>query len=239
MRGLLTKELSGAQTTTSDAAIMRTIAATVLAILVAILLQGLLPQTPDKATEMHDEIQATVRDGKQESIDTTHATPMAEAKPVEIPKPVEQPPAPAVPQPQAWAVTESPHKRVPVETINVALAHLQKKGLSKEGAAYLVGNFVGESYLIPCGQYGDGGKAHGLAQWHPGRRQDMPCGFIEQLDWAIDVEMVRDSKGNYPCPCEALKTADIGTIKLRLKQWERYGVEGDRWAYAAAIYKQL
>lgn len=237
MSGLLTKEPSGAHSAKHDAAIMRTIIATILAIFTAVFLQGLLPQSPGNiqdfySTEPSGEGAVSVlAEDNHNTVEVAEPAPEPEPEPEPVPEPA--------PQPVVWAVTKSPHGRVPVDKINTALAHLQKKGLSKEGAAYLVGNFIGESYLTPCGQYGDGGKAHGFAQWHPTRRHDMPCGFIEQLDWAIDVEMVRDSRGNYPCACEALKTADIPTIKLRLKQWERWGVEGNRWAYAASVYSQL
>ncbi len=117
------------------------------------------------------------------------------------------------------------------------MAVYQDMGMSKQGAAYLVGNFVGESYLKACSQPGDGGRALGLAQWHPERRYDMPCDYVEQLKWAVDVEMPRDTP--------SLKTAlfnpdiDVGTIQHELYKWERWGTLGGRWIYAADIHTQI
>lgn len=162
-------------------------------------------------------------------------TQKAEAAPL---KPIEQPQIePVAPLPVKWAVTTSPHAKVPVSRINEALAHYQNMGMSKQGAAYLVGNFVGESYLTDCGQWGDGGRAHGLAQWHPGRRQDMPCGFTTQLTWAVNVEMARHTPELKNCLFNP--SCDVATIKSLLYQWERWGVLGGRWQYSAHIYSQI
>lgn len=150
----------------------------------------------------------------------------------------------AAPQPQppvVWAVASSPHGRVSVEQINAALAHLQAKGLTKQGAAYLVGNYIAESYLTPCGVWGDGGQAHGLAQWHPGRRQDMPsdCALNVQLDWAIDVEMKRDGGGTQLYPMLFDLNATAAQLLHGMYLYERYGVEGNRSAYGSDILRQI
>lgn len=50
-----------------------------------------------------------------------------------------------------------------------ALAFFVGKGYSREQAAGIVGNLHGESNL-DTGAVGDGGKAYGLAQWHPDRQ---------------------------------------------------------------------
>lgn len=152
--------------------------------------------------------------------------------------PATLPPSPEPVKPTAWAVTSTPVKAVPIETINTALAHYQAKGMTKQGAAYLVGNFIHESHLLPCApNKGDGGLAWGLAQWHPGRRADMPCGFIEQLDWAVDVEMQRHT----PALRTALFDPNTGTetIKALLFKWEVWGTLGGRWVYAQNIYNQI
>lgn len=136
-----------------------------------------------------------------------------------------------------WSVKSSPHSRVPVERVNTALAHYQDMGMSKQGAAYLVGNFIGESNLVPCGNYGDGGKAHGLGQWHPNRRKDMPCDFAEQLTWAVNTEMARDTPGLKEVLFD--HNASTTSIKDFIYRWERYSIQGARWNYAQAIYNQL
>lgn len=109
--------------------------------------------------------------------------------------------------------------------------------MPKLAAAYLVGNFISESYLKPCGQWGDGGQAHGLAQWHPGRRGDMPCGYVEQLKWAVEVEMQRDSPASKATLFDP--NSGVGDIQQALKNWERWGTLGGRWVYAGNIYAQI
>jgi hypothetical protein len=151
-------------------------------------------------------------------------------------------PQPEPPKPAPWAVTASPHGRVSVEQINVVLAHLQAKGLTKQGAAYLTGNFIAENYLSPDGCDGDGGTACGLGQWRFGRREGMPAELIPQLDWAIDVEMPRDdSRGGNHNMRGLLFDPNAGRADLLqgFKGWERYGVEGNRGIYGDAIYAQL
>lgn len=144
---------------------------------------------------------------------------------------------PVVVKAPAWAVAYSPVGNVSVDNINTALAHYQDMGMSRQGAAYLVGNFMGESHLIPCGNYGDGGLAQGFGQWHPGRRYDMPCDFKEQLTWAVNVEMVRDT----PALRDVLfdPNASTYTIMASIQSWERWGTLGARWTYAQSIINQL
>lgn len=148
-----------------------------------------------------------------------------------------------VPPIKKWEIINSPRELVGVEKINASLAHYQNMGMSKQGAAYLVGNFIQEkpSAFIdgnPCaGVMGDGGRAHGFGQWHPDRRFDMPCGFEEQLSWAVNTEMVRDT----PDLKQALFdiNSSPSTIAYLIKKWERYGEEGNRFYYGESILSQL
>lgn len=141
------------------------------------------------------------------------------------------------PKPVRWTVSSTPLPAATVENVNTALAIYQDMGMSKQGAAYLIGNFMGESHLIPCGNYGDGGQAHGLGQWHPGRRHDMPCDYQEQLRWAVDVEMQRDSPATRAVLFD--QGASIYQIQSGIQNWERWGTLGARWVYAANVYAQL
>lgn len=110
--------------------------------------------------------------------------------------------------------------------------------MPKLAAAYLIGNFIGESHLKPCDTIkGDGGRAWGLAQWHPGRRADMPCDYVAQLHWAIDVEMQRDSPDSKATLFNP--NSGVADIQQALKNWERWGTLGARWVYAANIYAQI
>jgi hypothetical protein len=180
------------------------------------------------------------------SVNTEHAieakpeviTPIETAPtPAEVPTPVVAQPEPTPVAPARWAVTWV-DRAATVEQVNTALAVYQDMGMSKQGAAYLIGNFMQESHLIPCADIkGDGGLAWGLGQWHPTRRQDMPCGYVEQLTWAVNVEMVRDT----PALRDVLfdPNASIETIQVMLHKWERWGTLGVRWQYANTIYQQL
>lgn len=146
--------------------------------------------------------------------------------------------APAQPiKPAAWRVSYSPHSLVTVERINEALGVLQDMGMTKQGAAYTVGNFITESYLDPDRCTPDGELACGLAQWHPNRRTDMPAGLTAQLKWAVDTEMVRDR----PQLRAALfdPNASVDTITTEFYRWERWGVQGARWTYAANVLAQI
>jgi hypothetical protein len=141
---------------------------------------------------------------------------------------------------ERWAVEASPHPSVSVEKINEVISILQDNGLTKQGSAYLTGNFIAESHLIPCGNYGDGGLAEGLGQWHPNRRYDMPCGLKEQIEWALNVEMPRDA-GSHRNLAEVLKDATASPYELlaNIQGYERYGVEGNRKIYGEQILNQL
>ena len=58
------------------------------------------------------------------------------------------------------------------ESAGKAMEFFQKKGWSKEQAAGLVGNLQMESGKgLSTKAVGDGGKAYGIAQWHPDRQQ--------------------------------------------------------------------
>lgn len=126
------------------------------------------------------------------------------------------------------------------DRVKAAVSFYLSKGLSPQGAAYLVGNFVQESGLDPNAK-GDKDKngnytAFGLAQWRGNRRKGMPSDFMGQLGFALE-EMQRDTPSLLP----TLKNpnASIETIKRELKKWERYGIEGNRYGYGAQILKDF
>jgi hypothetical protein len=74
-----------------------------------------------------------------------------------------------------------------------ALKFFQDKGWTKEQAAGIVGNLMAESSPnLITNSLGDGGKAYGLAQWHPDRQANFSeiykkpiqqAGFEEQLEF--------------------------------------------------------
>lgn len=123
----------------------------------------------------------------------------------------------------------------PADKVRDALAFYLDAGLSKTAAAYLVGNLVAESNLDHTNKTGDGGKAHGLAQWHPNRRYDMPEDYHGQLAFVL-TEMKRQTPEaheiitNNPSPAQAA---------MAMKIFEGYGIEGARFTYAAQIAAKL
>ena len=67
-----------------------------------------------------------------------------------------------------------------------AYNYLIQKGLPSHVSAGIVGNLIQESGLNP-NAIGDGGKAYGIAQWHPNRRKNMKDkSFYGQLDFLLN-----------------------------------------------------
>lgn len=177
---------------------------------------------------VHIEAGKTVKAAKE--VTSHKVTPLAEKAP-EAPENVPK-----------WTIPTSPNTLTPVERINAALLHLQSRGMPKHSAAYLVGNFISESYVDPSNCLGDGGTACGIAQWRFGRQVGMPEGLIEQIDWALDYEMPKDAKaGHYPNLRDRLydPNSTRADLQLGFKQWERYGVAGARAEYGDYILSLL
>lgn len=101
-----------------------------------------------------------------------------------------------------------------------AMKFFMSKNYTKIAAAGIVGNLMEESSLQPHGPAGDGGKAIGIAQWHPSRRRNIAnyfgksvenMNFEEQLA-AVDWE-IRNGKGtptNKPIFDELNRATDVG-----------------------------
>lgn len=123
----------------------------------------------------------------------------------------------------------------PADKVGYALAYYLDRGLTKTAASYLVGNLIQESRLDHTNKTGDGGKAWGLAQWHPNRRYDMPSDYHGQLEFVLH-EMERQTPRahklltNNPSRSEAA---------LAMKLFEGYGIEGLRFHYAEQILQRI
>jgi hypothetical protein len=139
-------------------------------------------------------------------------------------------------QPIEWTLG-SEINGVDVNLTNTALQYYQSTGMTKLGASFLVGDFLQESRLVACGNHGDGGLSWGFAQWHPDRRNDMPCDFSAQLAWAVNVEMARHT----PTLKSALydPNATVAMLEAQIYKWEVYGVQGNRFEYGQQIYNQI
>lgn len=110
---------------------------------------------------------------------------------------------------------------------------IAEQGFTPQGAAYLTGNLNKESNL---NQNAPGG---GLAQLQGVRALGMPSDLKDQLEFLVNVEMDRD--GGAPHLNELLRDPDgsVEAIKQGLKDWERWGIEGDRFAYGAQILEAI
>lgn len=133
------------------------------------------------------------------------------------------------------AKLEFPVGAAPAWKVRDALAFYLDEGLTETAAAYLVGNLVAESALDHTNKSGDGGRAHGLAQWHPNRRHDMPDDYHGQLAFVL-TEMQRQTPEAYrivtsnPTPYELARA---------MKIFEGYSVEGNRFHYGSLIAARL
>lgn len=87
-----------------------------------------------------------------------------------------------------------------------------------------------------CQTRGDGGIAHGLNSWHPGRRQDMPLNLAEQIKWAVHTEMPRDCR---KCYDQFMAAESVGSVRSAIQRSTRWGIEGLRWLYADQLNNQL
>lgn len=138
-----------------------------------------------------------------------------------------------------WTTTVDPSGKGQVEKINIALALYKSMGMTKQGAAMLIANFLSESGLDPANCRGDGGTACGLGQWRFGRQAGLPTGYEEQLRWAVETEMVRDSGGHLLKQHLFNPTATPDDIYLGLSKWERWGIAGDRYTVGTELINHI
>lgn len=131
--------------------------------------------------------------------------------------------------------------------IKAALDFYKSKGLSDEGASYMVGNLLQESGLRPDA-VGDNGKAFGLAQW----RIDEASGarWVKFKKWAEDnnknpgdfnvqLEYTLVEGETYNKGLTALKGKDKKAIMAFIKGYEGYSVEGNRFGYGEDILRNM
>lgn len=105
-------------------------------------------------------------------------------------------------------------------------------GLSDTGAFALARNITTESGHRTDVK-GDGGKAQGLAQWHPDRYAKLEKWAIGQgLDPAskqAQMDYIMEEGKAYP-GYESLKGNDPAAIQTFIKNFEGYGIEGNRFS---------
>ena len=131
--------------------------------------------------------------------------------------------------------------------IKEALQFYKSKGFSDTGAAYMVGNLLQESQLDPAA-VGDGGRAHGLAQW----RDDAASGarWLTYLQWAKDngkepgdfyaqLEYTIVEGEKYNAGLTMMKGDNKEDHKKFIRGYEGYSEEGNRFGYAEDILQNL
>ena len=123
----------------------------------------------------------------------------------------------------------------PADKVGTALVYYMDKGLSKTASAYLVGNLIAESKLDHTNTTGDGGRAWGLAQWHPNRRHDMPADYKGQLEFVL-VEMQRQTPKAYEIVTGNPSPQDMA---VAMKIFEGYGIEGGRHQLGQLIHSRI
>ncbi len=151
----------------------------------------------------------------------------AETKPEPAPTPVPTPTVAAPPE-----INCGPHPASEVYDNLIAI------GVPKLAAIQQLGSWKSESggQFDQCQAIGDGGIAHGLNSWHPGRRYDMPLNLKEQINWAIHVEMPRDCRSCYD---QFMAAESIWSIRQAIQKSTRWGVEGGRWTHADTFLNQF
>lgn len=110
-------------------------------------------------------------------------------------------------------------------------------GMPRVAAIQQVGSWKSESNLDPCQTHGDGGVAWGLNSWHPGRRGDMPSMLKDQIIWAVQTEMKRDCIECYQTMMSP--GVSVSAARNAIQKSTRWGVEGNRWQYAAEYMNTL
>ncbi|USA53873.1 phage tail tip lysozyme [Acinetobacter sp. C32I] len=148
-----------------------------------------------------------------------------------VDRPPEQPALPYAPQQQSQLPKGETENRT-----KIAIDYFVSKGWTREQAIGLAANLLSES-AMKTNAVGDGGKAHGLAQWHPARRADLEkylgkpilsASFQEQLS-AVQYEL---TKGGEIAAGNRLRNArsasDAGSIVSRYYERPKYVEEEAR-----------
>ena len=115
-------------------------------------------------------------------------------------------------QVQARPITRAQTQKNAIE----GMKFLMKKGLCEDAAAALIGNFIQESSLNPYA-VGDGGSAYGIAQWHPGRQQNIESHFGKSLSKMSFTEQLNaalwEMKTGYPSCWKIMNTKGLKVRK--------------------------
>lgn len=132
-------------------------------------------------------------------------------------------------QPSQAQTQNATGRTVSSDRARQAFDFFKGEGYSDEGAAMATGVIRQESNFDPSA-VGDGGRAHGLFQWHPDRRDaSFPAGdFQGQLEYAT-----RELAGPNGAPGfnEAMRSNDVGRIEQMFDAAIRQGHTGSRYAY--------
>jgi len=108
-------------------------------------------------------------DGNGLSMSRPELETLYNAEPVENPTPVDR---------SRSSAQDAPSGRPSSQNVRSALGFFHSKGFTAAQVAGIVGNLQAESGQgLDPSAVGDGGKAHGIAQWHPDRRRNFERAF--------------------------------------------------------------
>ena len=128
---------------------------------------------------------------------------------------------------------------------NEAMDFFQAKGWTKEQSAGIVANIQAESNFNPSA-VGDGGKAYGVAQWHPDRQDDFKLLLgkdIRDSSYSDQLAFIHHelTQGKEQAAGRALKaeTTETGAAGVVSSKYERPKNESDEILARGAIAKQI
>jgi hypothetical protein len=128
--------------------------------------------------------------------------------------------------------------------IQTATSFFTSRGYTPAQAAGIVGNLVTESKLKPNGPSGDGGKAYGIAQWHPDRqakfkevmKKDIRGSSLEDQLKFIDWELKNTESAAGTALANTTTAAQAASVFDKKYERSSGAAIGERIANANAIY---
>lgn len=138
----------------------------------------------------------------------------------------------------------SPDKKAKIDQ---AMRYFTSQGWTPEQAAGIVGNLQKESQF-DAGAVGDGGKAHGIAQWHPDRQANFKkrygksiknSSYAEQLAF-VNFELTKGTEqgaGNRLKKSRSAANAGAVVSEFYERPADKAGEKRERASIASDIYK--
>lgn len=193
------------------------------------IVQAAQEEQDKKAAEIKASEDAKIAELEKQRVAAIEAAQAAEAEKQRV----------AAEEAQKAAVAAAEAAQCGPHDASVVYAVLREVGMSHIGAVQQTGSWKWESGgdFNQCQTRGDGGVAHGLNSWHPGRRYDMPMNLHDQIVWAVTVEMPRDC-----AECHQIlmnPAVSVSAARSAIQKSTRWGEVGQRWIYADQLMSIL